>query len=453
MSWRERLGARAWLGAGAIFTVAVVMAWLGTARAMAFGGEFADPSPNALAAASAYNTAALSICPVTQSTPYCELDAPNSALPPADPNNPESYLNSAYWPAEERPDIEVNAIQQYGYNYQNCSAPATWNHYCFLVDAEAVGYPVSHTPQVGDLFLARCDDFISASGATATNCPLGNIYYVGYVDEISSDGSFIVTEGGTGSGDSGLAFESLSGAMDPNSDFIGFFPPGQSPHLPPVNVAIEINGGTYTGAGTVSDPSGQTCTTTGSPTECIFSEPQAVPITFTATPQAGSTIDEWTTACAGVVGVAKGKTCTITFNSMGGLGINGSLFAVNVAFKAGPNSGNSSLPSTGPATPTPKHAKLAIVRVTTASATIHAALRGSNLVCKLSKWNGRRWGQPRVARCGTSVTYRHLTAGRYRLTVASGKTSAARIIALRHGVVTHVTRPRRAVRSHRSKAT
>ena len=456
MSWPEGLGARAWLGAGAVCTVVVVIAFLGTARAMAFDGEFADPSPNGPPTATAYNTAALSSCPVTRSEPYCELDAPNSALPAADPDNPESYLNSAYWPAEERPDIEVYGVQQFGYNYHNCSDPSTGIHYCFLVDAEAGGYPVTQTPQVGDLFLAQCENFIMANGATATNCPLGTTYYyVGYVQQVFPDGSFIITAGGTGPGDSGLAFEWLSGSMDPNSDFIGFFPPAQSPHLPSVEVEVDLNStSSDTGAGTISDTSGQTCTTRGSPTTCVFSEPQGVPVTFTATPQAGSTVADW--GGDGCVGVAVGNPCTITFTSMGGSGLNGSILGGPGAdFQAGSNSGNSSFPSTGPARPAPNHgtAKLGIVRVTTASATIHASLRGSNLVCKLSKWNGRRWGHPRVARCGSSVTYRHLAAGRYRLTVASGKKSATKIIVLRHGVITHVTKPSHSVRSDRTTAT
>ena len=311
---------------------------------------------------------------------------------------------------------------------------------------------MTHTPQVGDLFLARCDDFMVASGAPATNCPLGNIYYLGYVDQVLSDGSFIVTEGGsTTSSDSGLAFEWLSGSMDPNSYFIGFFPPGQSPHLPSVDVEVDINGSSSsTGAGSVSDPSGQTCTTSGKTTECVFSEPQGVPVTFTATPQTGSTIAEWSSACAGVVGVADGNTCALTFSSIGGSGRDGSIEGKAPAStsKVDPVAGTRPSPRLCPR----KHA-VRILRVTTASATIHASLRGSNLVCKLSKWTGRQWGKPREARCGSSVTYRHLAAGRYRLTVASGKTSAAKIIVLRHGVVTHRTKPRHAVRSHRSKVT
>ena len=90
---------------------------------------------------------------VYNTTPSCALNATDyyqcapSSLPPKDASNPERYLNSAYWPAEKRPDIEIYAVQKYGYDYQNCTAKLP--HYCFLLDAQAVGYPVTHMPQAG----------------------------------------------------------------------------------------------------------------------------------------------------------------------------------------------------------------------------------------------------------------------------------------------------------------
>jgi hypothetical protein len=432
-----RRGIPATLGVAALLAVMIV----GRGNALAEpSGEFLNPSPNAPPAASTYNSAAPTICPVTMSVPFCELDAPSSTLPPPDADNPETYLNSAYWPAEERPDIEMYAIQQYGYSYQNCSDPSTWNHYCFLVDAEAVGYPVTHTPQVGDLILARCADFTFVNGAKYTcGPPYGNIYYIGYVEQVLSDGSFIYTGGGTGPGDSGLEFQWLSGSMDPSADFIGFFPTGQSPSI---KVTVEVDYGGGGGAGTVSDSNGQTCSSGGEAAVCTFTERVGVPVTFTETPQSGSTFWAWYGACSG------SRSCGASFDgtnswltadflpasqsgSGGGTSPGGS--------GGGPSTGGSGA-DTGPKSGTSgtSHATKSpgIRRVTTARGVIHAALRGSDLTCKLTRWTGRRWAKPRVQRCGGSVTFRNLAAGRYRLTVASGKASAIKMVTLRHGATT-----------------
>lgn len=196
-------------------------------------GEFLYPSPNQLPAPSVYNQTPA--CPVTETISTCEV--PASLSPPPDPSNPEYYLNSAYWPAEKRPDIEMYAIQSYGYNYQNCSAFLP--HYCFLVDAEAVGYPVSHTPEVGDLWLAPCEDLEWGGGSHtlhAKDCGsrgLSSEWFMGYVDQVFPDGSFIDSGGGgheIGT-DSGLTLSWRPGSMDPNTDFIGFMSSGEFPHL------------------------------------------------------------------------------------------------------------------------------------------------------------------------------------------------------------------------------
>jgi hypothetical protein len=188
------------------------------------GGEFHYPSPSALPTPSPSNTAPA--CPPTAQNFY-DCYVPSSALPPPDSNNPEKYINSAYWPAEERPDVEMYAVMQYGYEYRDCAAILP--HLCFLVDAEAVGYPISHTPQVGDLWLAPCDELIWESG---DRCGPSEGYYLGYVQEVLADGSFIQSWGGSDTPeDSGLAVSWISAATDPNADFIGFMPPGQYPHL------------------------------------------------------------------------------------------------------------------------------------------------------------------------------------------------------------------------------
>ncbi len=190
------------------------------------GGEFHYPSPSQLPAPSAANTPPA--CPPTAQNDY-DCGVSSGSLPPADANNPEKYVNSAYWPAEERPDIEMYAVMQYGYNYKDCSAVLP--HLCFLVDAEAVGYPVSHTPQVGDLWLAPCEDLIWMGQEGESECS-NDGYYLGYVQEVLPDGSFIQSWGGSDTPeDFGLAVTWMSAAMNLNTDFIGFMPPGQFPHL------------------------------------------------------------------------------------------------------------------------------------------------------------------------------------------------------------------------------
>lgn len=502
MAWGRVSNVRMLVRAGAVLAVMTVVVSLGAGRAVAAtAGEFSDPSANALPPISAYNTTPTS-CPVTRSVPYCSLSGTSPSLPPADSGSPERWLNSAYWPAEKRPDIEMYAIQRFGYSYQNCSDPSTWNHYCFLVDAEAAGYPVSHTPQVGDLFLARCDDTVLVNGSQP-GCPLGNIYYIGYVEQVLSDGSFIVTEGGSDDAtDSGLAFFWFSATMAANSSFIGFFPAGQSP---PVAQYVYVDG-----PGSIEDSQGQTCSdTTTTPATCEFGEPEGVPITFTSTPQSGATFWGWSGTCSGTstctetissatpavvsasfapptanvqirgfgsVQDSSGQTCTSTS------GLQNCNFAeppgAPVTFTATPQSGSTFQGWNGPCsgtgsctvsvtssfgltanfaatssdtgdsdTPAPiesptvsstpsagtksTDATIGIVRVTTARGTIHATLRGTHLTCKLARWTGHRWGRPHVRRCGTSVTYRHLTAGRYRLTIAAGTASASKIVRLR----------------------
>jgi hypothetical protein len=214
---------------------------LGGAAQAASTNEFSNPSASQLPAPSAANT-----------TPSCPLDSNDQfacspdPLPPADSNNPERYLNSAYWPAEKRPDIEMYAIQVYGYSYQNCSAKLP--HYCFLTDALAAGYPVSHTPQVGDLWLAPGECL--AWGGPGAPLPTGctddaNDWYMGYVDAVNSDGSFIQSWGGsTDASDSGLGETWFSGAMNPYTDFIGLMPEGQWPSTVhnTVSVSVDHNG-------------------------------------------------------------------------------------------------------------------------------------------------------------------------------------------------------------------
>ena len=137
--------------------------------------------------------------------------------PPADPNNPEYYLNSAYWPAEKRPDIETYAIQKYGYDYHGCVT-----HGCFLIDAMAVGYPVSHQAVVGTLAVL-CTS-ADADLSTAKACiPDGSADTLGYVEAVSPDGSFELSLGGCPilNSDSGLCLGSYPAGDAADFDFIG----------------------------------------------------------------------------------------------------------------------------------------------------------------------------------------------------------------------------------------
>lgn len=203
----------------------VLLALALPAAAAAQNGEFDNPSWTALPAATASNTTPS--CPLTVADDF-QCQVPDSSLPPQDSSNPERYLDSAYWPAEKRPDIEIYAIQQYGYGYQNCAAELP--HYCFLTDAQAVGYPISHTPAVGDLWVApgECLAWGGSGAALPSGCTdSASDWYIGYVEQVFPDGSFVQSWGGsTTAADSGLSETWFSGSMNPYTDFIGLMPAG-----------------------------------------------------------------------------------------------------------------------------------------------------------------------------------------------------------------------------------
>jgi hypothetical protein len=208
-------------------------------------GEFQSPSWTSLPTASPYNTTPN--CPVSVGDPICNV--PESEWPPPDPANPEweqiknpdgswdtdhtGYINSAYWPAEKRPDIETYAVQKYGYNYQNCSSLLP--HYCFLLDAETVGYSVTHTPVVGDLWFSPGECLLwaySTAEHEAPSCnPASNTdWYIGYVEQVFPDGSFIQSWGGSDTpADSGIELTLFSGAMNQDTDFVPVLPVGSPP--------------------------------------------------------------------------------------------------------------------------------------------------------------------------------------------------------------------------------
>lgn len=238
---RPHIGA---LVAASLSAVAVLLLLTGQASATA-SGEFQSPSWTSLPTASAYNTTPS--CPVSIGNPIC--DVPESEWPAPDPGNPEwdqlknpdgswdtdltGYINSAYWPAEKRPDIEMYAVQKYGYNYQNCSSFLP--HYCFLLDAETVGYPVTHTPVVGDLWFSPGECLLWAYSTVEQEAPSckpasDTDWYMGYVDQVFPDGSFIQSWGGSDTpADSGLELTLFSGAMNQDTDFVPVLPVGSPP--------------------------------------------------------------------------------------------------------------------------------------------------------------------------------------------------------------------------------
>jgi len=204
--------------------------------------EFHQPSWTELPPPSSENTTPS--CPLTAANDYqCEVAA--SALPPRDSNNTAAYLNSGYWPSEKRPDIEVYAANWFP-TLPGESCLQHLAHYCYLVDAERAGYPVTHSPEVGDLWFAQgqCIAWGGPSGPAPTSgCMADQSWYMGYVEQVFPDGSFIQSWGGsTTPADSGLAVTWFSGAMDAYTDFVPLMPQG-TPLPVPVNARPPVVGG------------------------------------------------------------------------------------------------------------------------------------------------------------------------------------------------------------------
>jgi hypothetical protein len=207
------------------------------------------------------------------------------------------------------------------------------------------------------------------------------------------------------------------------------------PGTPQLTVEVVIGGN---GTGAVSDSTGQVCTS-GS---CSFLEPVDEPVTLTETPGSDSVFYAWYGACTG------SAACTVTPDQSetflyayfepvpAGNDPGGSSGSGGSGGGSGGSDGSGGSPGSAKTGLSPVHAGPRIVRVTTSKATIHARLSGSHLVCKLARRSHGRWGRPRTSRCGTSITYRLLVAGRYRLSVVSGAQSATRSVLLRHGITT-----------------
>jgi hypothetical protein len=205
------------------------VAAVASARTVTVADEFQRPSWTSLPSRSIFNQ--LPSCTLDQTNDYICLPPISGTSQPADPYSPEAYVNSAYWPAEQRPDIERYAMNRYGYDYENCARYTV--HYCFYVDAKKVGYPISHEPKAGDL--AVFPEACAARGpstAVSSNCVAdsGSYWYVMYVQRVLAGGAYIGSGGGASDSsnvnniDSGIVEEEVSENSDRYTYFIGLMP-------------------------------------------------------------------------------------------------------------------------------------------------------------------------------------------------------------------------------------
>lgn len=196
---------------------------------------------------------------------------------------------------------------------------------------------------------------------------------------------------------------------------------GTNVYVAPATVGIAMN---VTGTGTVSSAvdgeHGGFCEGPGD-TDCVLSVPENEPVTLTEAPGPYLSEDGGGFKFAGWSGACSGDSPTCTISPGQPTTTVGATFVTAQRSEPGPG-------GSAPSTHRPR-----ILRVTTGRGTIHATLRGSHLRCALAQHRGRRWRTLRSIRCGRSVTFRRLAAGRYRLTVASGTSSISRIVGLRRG--------------------
>jgi surface antigen len=112
-----------------------------------------------------------------------------------DPCNTEArpgngyYENCAYWAAEKRPDIWVNAVWKYGYP----EAPGgAWN---IELDAAKAGYPIDHNPQIGDV-VAWPPNAEMGTGSEGGAYTASSGGHVAYVENVNADGTITISEMG-----------------------------------------------------------------------------------------------------------------------------------------------------------------------------------------------------------------------------------------------------------------
>ena len=149
----------------------VILAATVTGPAVHAGGL---PSPNQ------YNTTPVPLDLVS-------LEAPLSGSwdVPLDPDNIEEYGQCTYWAAEKRPDLAYEVEYVYGY-------PQYHGAFDWKVDAVTAGYPVDQTPEVGDL--AALPPGYAYTDSAGTTWTAGSGGHLAYVEQINSDGSFVVSE-------------------------------------------------------------------------------------------------------------------------------------------------------------------------------------------------------------------------------------------------------------------
>jgi surface antigen len=101
------------------------------------------------------------------------------------------YYNCAYWAAEKRPDVWVNAVLLYGYSSKR---PGAWR---IPVDAQKAGYRVDHHPVVGDIAAwGRNDQMGTTSGGTTYTASPGG--HVAYVEHVRPHGRITISSMGQG---------------------------------------------------------------------------------------------------------------------------------------------------------------------------------------------------------------------------------------------------------------
>jgi surface antigen len=113
---------------------------------------------------------------------------------PLDPCNTEAagsggkvpYFNCAYWAAEKRPDVWVNAVWKDGYP----QAPhGAWN---IEIDARKAGYSINHKPKAGDLVAWPDNATMGKSKADITYFASAG-GHVAYVERVHRHGAITIS--------------------------------------------------------------------------------------------------------------------------------------------------------------------------------------------------------------------------------------------------------------------
>jgi surface antigen len=108
------------------------------------------------------------------------------------------YTNCAYWAAEKRPDVWVNAVWKYG-------DPPGDGAWAIKLDAEKAGYSLNHSPEAGDLAVWKGGEttgkYVGGFGEGSTGIaggPNGEGGHVVYVGAVDRPGAVTTSEMGVG---------------------------------------------------------------------------------------------------------------------------------------------------------------------------------------------------------------------------------------------------------------